>query len=33
MYRTGFTNNGRRPHSKLGMKSPNEYYVQLLNSI
>lgn len=25
--------NGRRPHSKLGMKSPNEYYVQLLNSI
>ena len=25
--------NGRRPHSKLGMKSPNEYDVQLLNSI
>ena len=25
--------NGRRPHSKLGMKSPIEYYVQLLNSI
>lgn len=25
--------NGRRPHSKLGMQSPNEYYVQLLNSV
>ena len=25
--------NGRRSHPKLGMKSPNEYYMQLLNSI
>ena len=25
--------NGRRPHSKLGMKSPNSYYAQLLKAI
>ena len=25
--------NGRRPHSKLGMKSPNTYYAELLMAI
>ncbi len=27
-----FHYNGRRPHSKLGFKSPNEYYVSLLKA-